>query len=264
MLKAYEDIAFLKRNEMRAVRLQLELLKTEITLSDHQVRSTVVVFGSARTLPPEVAMPRLAEAEAALAANPADSALQAACESARLAAHNSRYYAMAREFSAQMSRVGQHSDPFEYVICTGGGPGIMEAANRGAADVGAKSIGLNITLPHEQHPNPYITPEFNFLFHYFSIRKMHFLLRARGLCAFPGGFGTMDELFETLTLIQTHKTPRIPVILFGQEYWEDLIDWQKFIQWGMISPEDLDLFQYAHTAEEGVAKMVQFAGQTRP
>ena len=167
-------------------------------------------------------------------------------------------YAVAREFAAQMSRVGQETGAMEYVICTGGGPGIMEAANRGAKDVGAKSIGLNITLPHEQEPNPYISPDLNFLFRYFAIRKMHFLLRAKALCAFPGGFGTMDELFETLTLIQTGKTERIPILLFGREFWEELVDFDAFIKWGMISPEDLDLFVYCETAEEGVNHILNF------
>jgi uncharacterized protein (TIGR00730 family) len=258
ILKAYEDVAFLKRNELRSVRLQLELLKPEITLLDHDVRSTVVVFGSARTLTPEQAAQRVKEAETALAAHPGNAKLKTQLDQAHLAVHNSTYYAMARAFAAQISQLGQAHGQHDYVVCTGGGPGIMEAANRGAADVDAKSIGLNITLPHEQRPNPYISPEFNFLFHYFSIRKMHFLLRAKALCAFPGGYGTLDELFETLTLIQTHKTRKIPVILFGQDYWDELIRWQTFLDWGMISPEDLDLFHYAKTPEEGVEKIVRF------
>jgi len=257
-LKAYEDLAFLKRDEVRPVRLQLELLKPEIVLRDHQVRSTVVVFGSARTLPPDAARAHLHAAETAAAAAPADATLQRALKAAQLASHSSIYYEQARAFAAQISKLGQNDSELDYVICTGGGPGIMEAANRGAHDVGAKSIGLNITLPHEQNPNPYITPEFNFLFHYFSIRKMHFLLRAKALCAFPGGYGTMDELFETLTLIQTHKSARIPIILFGKDYWQKLINWDTFVEWGMIAEADLDLFRYASTPEEGVEKVLAY------
>ena len=257
-LKAYEDIPFLKRDELRPVRLQLELLKPDIVMHDQQVRSTVVIFGSARTLPPDVAEERLAEAEARLTKAPDSAPLQTQLDAARLAVKASRYYAMARAFAAQISELGQSHGLLDYVVTTGGGPGIMEAANRGAADVGAKSIGLNITLPHEQHSNPYITPDLNFLFHYFSIRKMHFLMRAKALCAFPGGFGTMDELFETLTLIQTGKSPRIPVILFGREYWDRLVDWQSFLEWGMISPEDMDLFSYADSAEQGLEQVVRF------
>lgn len=264
LTKAYEDAVFLRRDELRSVRLQTELLKAQLILDEGQVASTVVVFGSARTPSPEDAEAALAAARTRLQATPDDEAAKARGREAERAVQSSHYYAMAREFAAKISRFGQtevHADgTLEYVVMTGGGPGIMEAANRGAADVGAKSVGLNITLPHEQHPNPYISPEFNFTFHYFSIRKMHFLIRAKGLCAFPGGFGTMDELFETLTLTQTGKTARIPVLLFGRDFWERLLDWQVFLDEGMISEEDLDLFHYVESADEGVARVKEFYG----
>lgn len=257
-LKAYEDIPFLKRDELRAVRLQLELLKPELIMEDENVRSTIVIFGSARTAPPDVAQARFNECEAALQQNPDSADLQARLQQARQTVKASDYYALAREFAAAISKLGQREGKLDFVVTTGGGPGIMEAANRGAHDVDAKSIGLNITLPHEQSANPYISEELNFLFHYFSVRKMHFLLRAKALCAFPGGFGTLDELFETLTLVQTHKTPRIPIILYGKEFWEQLIHWESFVEWGMISPEDLDLFHYAETVEEGIDSIIGF------
>ncbi len=263
LLKAYEDIPFLKRNDLRPVRLQLELLKPELIMNDEGVRSTIVIFGSARTLAPDEANRRLQDARQHSNTSPDNPHLRSLVARAEQLVHHSQYYALAREFAAQISQLGQAHGLLDYVVTTGGGPGIMEAANRGAHDVGAKSIGLNITLPHEQHSNPYITPELNFLFHYFSIRKMHFLLRAKALCAFPGGYGTMDELFETLTLVQTYKTPRIPIILFGREFWETLVNWQSFVEWGMISEEDLSLFTFADTAEEGVRQVVSYY-ESRP
>ncbi|MGH7180519.1 MAG: TIGR00730 family Rossman fold protein, partial [Nitrospiraceae bacterium] len=162
----------------------------------------------------------------------------------------SRYYDVAREFSRLVSSTCQIDGRCDYVMVTGGGPGIMEAANRGAADVAAKSIGLNITLPHEQHPNPYITPRLSFQFRYFAIRKMHFLIRAKALVAFPGGFGTLDELFETLTLLQTGKTQNVMVVLVGRDFWERLINWQLLVENGLIAQQDLQLFQYVETAQE--------------
>ena len=161
-----------------------------------------------------------------------------------------KYYDVAREFSRLVSSTCQVDGRCDYVVVTGGGPGIMEAANRGAADVNAKSIGLNITLPHEQAPNPYITPKLSFQFRYFAIRKMHFLIRAKALVAFPGGFGTLDELFETLTLAQTGKTDKVIVVLVGKAFWDELIKWQVLVDCGLISPQDLDLFHYAETAQE--------------
>ena len=250
-LKAYEDVAFLKSEHCRAVRLQLEMLKPEVVMSAEGVRSTIVIFGSARLPSPEKAAREVARAERELASHPDSESLRAALDWARAMQEQSRYYTVAREFAALISRHGQTCDACDYVVVTGGGGGIMEAGNRGAADVSAKSVGLNISLPFEQEPNPYITPGLCFQFHYFSIRKMHFLLRAKALCAFPGGFGTMDELFETLTLIQTGKIPRIPVLLYGREFWEELINWDVFVRRGLISPEDLELFSYCETAEEG-------------
>ncbi len=258
LLKAYEDVKFLKRDELRSVRLQLELLKPELIMSDQNVASTVVIFGSARTLPPDVAEERFCQALKAAADDPGSSLLHAAVQRAQHDREASKYYQLARDFAAEISKLGQPYGPLEYVVTTGGGPGIMEAANRGAYDVGAKSIGLNITLPHEQSANPYISEELNFLFHYFSIRKMHFLLRAKALCAFPGGYGTMDELFETLTLIQTNKSARIPVLLYGREFWEELINWDALVKWGMISPDDLDLFSYVDSVEEGLQLILDF------
>ncbi len=257
-VKAYEDLDFLKRDELRAVRLQTEMLKPQIVMEEEYIRSTVCVFGSARTLSPTEAQSRLHKAEQALKKSPKSKKAKLAVDLAQHQLDASHDYAIAREFSARMSRVGQQTGAMEYVICTGGGPGIMEAANRGAHDVHAKSIGLNITLPHEQQPNQYISPELNFLFHYFSVRKMHFLLHAKALCAFPGGFGTMDELFETLTLIQTHKTKRIPVLLFNEKFWRELINWDHFVECGMISPEDLDLVAHFEDPEQAVDHILDF------
>lgn len=248
-LKAYEDVAFLKRDECRPVRLQLELLKPEVIMAENDIHSTIVLFGSARTPDPDTAREALAVAEKALAETPEDPVRRTGLKRAQEALRQSHYYQLARDFAAMVSSRCQIEGKRDYVVITGGGGGIMEAGNRGAADVGAKSIGLNISLPFEQHANPYITPDLSFHFHYFSIRKMHFLLRAKALCAFPGGFGTMDELFETLTLIQTRKIQRIPVILFGREFWETVINWQGFVERGLICPEDLAMFSYCETAE---------------
>jgi uncharacterized protein (TIGR00730 family) len=260
-LKAFEDIDFLNRDELRAVRLQTELLKPELIMEDELILSTVCVFGSARTLDPTEAQAKLQRAEDALTRDTDSAAAQERVRLAQIAVEHSVDYARARQFAALMSQFGQKTGALEFVICTGGGPGIMEAANRGAADVNAKSLGLNITLPHEQKPNRYVTPELNFLFQYFSIRKMHFLLRARALCAFPGGFGTLDELFETLTLIQTHKTERIPVILFNRPYWDGLINWQVLVDRGMIAREDLNLVVYAEDPKTAVELIVDFHGR---
>ena len=262
-IKAYEDIDFLNRDELRAVRLQTELLKPELIMEDELILSTVCVFGSARTLDPTEAQARLHQAEEVLAKSCESAAAQEQLRLAKIAVEHSVDYARARQFAALMSRFGQRTGALEFVICTGGGPGIMEAANRGATDANAKSIGLNITLPHEQKPNAYVTPELNFLFHYFSIRKMHFMMRAKALCAFPGGFGSLDELFETLTLIQTHKTGRIPVILFNRPYWDALINWNLLVERGMIAREDLDLITYTEDPKEAVDSIIEFHGQRR-
>lgn len=249
-LKAYEDVSFLKQDVCRAVRLQLEFLRPETLMNEHHVRSTIVLFGSARIPSPEHAAQALEQAEADLEAGPASPEQRARVKRARATVAQSRYYAVAREFAALISNHCQIEGRCEYVIMTGGGGGIMEAGNRGAHDVGAKSIGLNISLPYEQTPNPYITEELLFDFHYFSIRKMHFLLRAKALCAFPGGFGTMDELFETLTLVQTQKIKPMPIILFGREFWQAFLNFDVLVERGLASPEDMDIFRYCETAEE--------------
>ncbi len=248
--RADQDIEFLKREELRPVRLQLELLKPELIQQEEGIRSTIVVFGSARLVEPAEAKTRLKKAEAALAGKPKNRELQRAVEVARRQLELAPFYDQAREFGRLVSSTCQIDGRCEYVVVTGGGPGIMEAANRGAADAGAKSVGLNITLPHEQTPNPYITPALCFQFKYFAIRKMHFLLRAKALVAFPGGFGTLDELFETLTLLQTGKVTGLTIVLMGKTFWEKLINWAAFVEAGLIGDKDLKLFHYAETAQE--------------
>jgi hypothetical protein len=249
-VKAYEDVQFLNRDELRSVRLELELLKADLIQREHQIVSTIVVFGSARVPDPEGAREQLAEAEAAFRRNPQDRDAATALERARRRVRSSRYYDEAREFARIVSSTCQVDHRREYVIVTGGGPGIMEAANRGAFDVRGKSLGLNIVLPQEQRPNPFVTPELCFQFRYFAIRKMHFLMRAKALVAFPGGYGTLDELFETLTLIQTGKVPPVPVVLFGREFWDRVLRFDVLVEEGMISAEDARLFSYAESARE--------------
>jgi hypothetical protein len=251
--RADQDIEFLSRDELRPVRLQLELLKPELIQREEGIRSTIVVFGSSRLVEPAQARARLGRAEAALARKPRDRGLLRAVEVARRQLELAHFYDEAREFGRLVSASCQIDGRCEFVVMTGGGPGIMEAANRGAADVGAKSVGLNITLPHEQLPNPYITPSLCFQFKYFAIRKMHFLLRAKALVAFPGGFGTLDELFEALTLRQTGKITDLTIVLMGKQFWENLINWRLLVEDGLISEEDLTLFHYAETAQEAWA-----------
>ncbi|MDH3503187.1 MAG: TIGR00730 family Rossman fold protein [Nitrospirota bacterium] len=248
--RADSDPEFLQRDELRAVRLQLEWFKPELIQQDEGIESTIVVFGSARLLEPASAKAKLLLAEEALAASPHDPEKKRTFAMAKNHAALSPYYQEAREFGRLVSSSCQIDGQCKFVIITGGGPGIMEAANRGAADVKAKSIGLNIALPHEQLPNPYITPALCFQFRYFALRKMHFLNRAKALVVFPGGFGTMDELFETLTLLQTGKVQDVSVVLIGRAFWEDLINWKKFVEYGLIAAEDLKLFHYAETAGE--------------
>jgi uncharacterized protein (TIGR00730 family) len=249
-IPAFLDTEFLQREELRALRIGLELLKPELIQREEGVRSTIVVFGSARLLESVAAAHALhiAEEEATRAPNDPMHRQRVAIAQRQLAL--SKYYDVARDFSRLVSSTCQIDGHCDYVIVTGGGPGIMEAANRGAADVGAKSIGLNITLPHEQYPNPYITPRLSFQFRYFAIRKMHFLIRAKALVAFPGGFGTLDELFETLTLLQTGKTENVMVVLVGRDFWDRLINWQWLVENGFIAQQDLRLFHYAETAQE--------------
>lgn len=246
---AYNDLDFITRDELRPVRLQLELLKPELTLLELGIKSTVVIFGSARILDPERANQVLLDAEAALAQNPSDSSFKIALKTARHKQAKSHYYDEARKLGTLIT-LGAKKLKTSLCVVTGGGSGIMEAANRGAADVDGKSMGLNIVLPMEQAPNAYITPELSFQFHYFAIRKMHFLMRAIALVAFPGGYGTLDELFEALTLIQTKKARRIPIILFGRDYWRKVINFEALVEEETISPCDLDLIQYAETAEQ--------------
>ncbi len=247
---AFHDKELLDRPEMRPVRLQLELHKPELAQAEQGIHSTIVVFGSARTLPPDLAEANLQAARDALAGAPEDAVLLAEVARAEKQAEHSHYYRVARDFSRLVSSRCQMDGNCEYVVVTGGGPGIMEAGNRGAHDVGAKSIGLNIVLPFEQAPNPYVSPELCFNFRYFAIRKMHFLMRAKALVAFPGGYGTLDELFETLTLIQTHKSPPVPVILVGRRFWDRIVNFTALAEEGVISPKDLKLFGYAEEPEE--------------
>jgi uncharacterized protein (TIGR00730 family) len=246
---AYNDFDFMMRDELRPVRLQLELLKPELTQLEHAIQSTVVIFGSARIPEHEKAQKALLNAEQALSANPSDPALQNNVAIARRVLNKSHYYDEARKLGALITEEARRLK-YSLTVVTGGGPGIMEAANRGAADVDGKSMGLNIVLPGEQKPNPYITPDLCFQFHYFAIRKMHFLMRAIALVAFPGGFGTLDELFETLTLIQTKKVRHVPVILVGQDYWDKIINFDAMVEEGVITQGDRQLLHYAESAED--------------
>lgn len=227
---AFADDDFLCRDELRPVRLQLELLKPQMMLDERGIESTIVLFGGARI--PEPAKKDIART--------------------KTLAELSEYYDEAREFARLMTEKSMQSYGRENVIVTGGGPGVMEAGNRGALDAGGASIGLNIVLPHEQAPNEYVTPDLCFNFHYFAIRKMHFLMRARAVCVFPGGFGTLDELFESLTLIQTGRMKRVPFLLFGKAFWKKIINWDALSEAGTISAEDLDLFRFVDTAQEAV------------
>jgi len=244
---AYQDQEFLLRDELRPVRLQLELLKPELILQENHIESTVVIFGSARIPDPETAEAQLVSAEAQCRRNKNDALFKEKVAISRRAVANSRYYAEARKLGGLIS---SNTGKDKMVVITGGGAGIMEAANRGAHEAGIPSIGMNIVLPYEQAPNPYITPELSFQFHYVAIRKMHLLMRAKALVAFPGGVGTLDELFETLTLVQTQKDSPIPILLFGREFWERVINFKALVEEGTISPKDLELFQYVETADD--------------
>jgi len=257
---AFADQDFLLRDELRSERLQLEFLKPELVQLDEGINSTVVIFGSARIPEPETAAARLAQAQELADAQPESEELQRALAIARNIQANSIYYHEARKLGEMITRDTLQTGPCDMVVITGGGPGIMEAANRGAMDAGGKSIGLNIQLPFEQHPNPYITPELCFQFHYFAIRKMHFLKRARALVACPGGFGTMDELFETLTLIQTGKIAPLPVLLMGSRYWKRIISFDALIDEGAIGQQDLQIFRYVDSAEEAWTTIRAFYG----
>ncbi len=246
---AEQDVALLARRELRPVRLQLELLKPEMAFHEHNIATTIVVFGSTRIAERSELEDRLRVAREALAASPSEArCAREVARSERLLA-KAHYYEAAREFTSLVARRAQATDR-QYVVVTGGGPGIMEAANRGASEAGAQTVGLNITLNTEQLPNPYITPHLCFQFHYFALRKLHFLLRAQALVAFPGGFGTIDELFDALTLRQTRRMQEIPIIMFGRRYWEQVLDFQFLADEGAIEDEHLDLIHYAETPEE--------------
>jgi uncharacterized protein (TIGR00730 family) len=245
---AFRDTDFLLREELRPVRFQLELLKCEMMLDEAGIGSTLVCYGSARIPAPEAA-----EAALNAATTPERKAVVE-----RLVA-KSKYYDEARKLGRIASECGIVEQGMrQFVVCSGGGPSIMEAANRGAVDVGADTIGLNIVLPHEQAPNQYVTPELAFQFHYFALRKMHFLLRARAVAVFPGGFGTLDEFMELLTLIQTGKMKPIPILLFGREFWSRVVNFEALAEEGVINPEDLNLFNWVETAEEAWAKIAEF------
>ncbi len=247
---AYNDRDFLQSGQARPARLQLELLKTEVGMRKQDIKSTIVVFGGTRILEPKEAKKAVKRAEAKVRKSPKDRALRKKLRIAKSVLTKSGFYDEAREFGRLVSEDCQKDNDREFVIVTGGGPGIMEAANRGAYDCGGKSIGLNITLPEEQEPNQYISPELCYQFHYFAVRKMHFLLRAKALVAFPGGYGTLDELFEALTLVQTGKTSPLPVILFGEEFWRKLINFDFLVQQGTIAEDDLKLFVFADKAKD--------------
>ena len=240
---AFADPEFLFRRETRGIRFQLEMLKPDLGQAQQGIENTVVVYGSARFAAPDEAAQQLADAQAR-----GDTDLIAQAERA---VRNARYYDQARQFARL---VAEHSnrqpEANRIYICTGGGPGIMEAANRGAHDVGALNVGLNITLPHEQSGNRFITPSLSYKFHYFALRKMHFMMRAKALVAFPGGFGTMDELFEVLTLVQTGKTKPVPIILFGSQFWKRVVDLDFLVEEGTISAENLGLFHYTDDPQE--------------
>jgi uncharacterized protein (TIGR00730 family) len=255
---AYKDMDFLASVHLRPVRMELELLKAELAFRRHDIDSTVVVFGSTRVVEPAVAQKQLDRARASLADTPDDARRQRAVARAERIAAKSPYYELAREFARLVSSTCQQQGQCDYVIVTGGGPGIMEAANRGAHDVGAKSVGLNIRLPNEQRPNAFITPELCFQFHYFAIRKFHFILRAKALVVFPGGFGTLDELFDALTLRQTGRMQDIPIIIFGRKYWQSVINFQSLADEGTIEDDDLDLFRFADTPEEAWKMIREF------
>jgi len=230
---AFADPEFLTRDELRPVRLQLELLKPELTLQEHGITSTVVVFGSARI--PDPAQPETARTPALADLSP--------------------YYAEAQDFARLVTLKSLENGGRENVICSGGGPGVMEAASRGAAEAGGCSISLNVVLPHEQVPNRYSTPELSFNFHYFAIRKMHFLLRAKAVAVFPGGFGTLDELFEVLTLVQTRRMEALPILLFGADFWRRIVNWEALVAAGTIAPRDVGLFRFVETAAEAMAQI---------
>jgi uncharacterized protein (TIGR00730 family) len=262
--QADQDVDFLNHDDTRGLRLQLDYLKPESLMEAHGIMHSIVVFGSTRIAEPRAAQRRVDELSAALAAAPGDAGLARDLSIARRVLAKSHYYQVARDFAGLVGEAeGPHGN--RLVVVTGGGPGIMEAANRGAHETGARTVGLNISLPREQYPNPYITPGLCFRFHYFGLRKLHFLMRARALVVFPGGYGTLDELFETLTLIQTRKITPVPVILVGEAYWRRVFDPEFLVEEGVIDPEDRELFWYAETAEDiwaDILRWYELAGRS--
>ena len=258
---AYDDDDFFLREDMRALRLQLEWVKPDIIQKENNIESTVVVFGGARFKEKKKAEQQLLKARDELSKNPDSEERQRKIKIAESVCRNSRFYEESRLLAQKITRLSQQHGGKEFVVVTGGGPGVMEAANRGAADEGGQSIGLNIVLPFEQEPNPYITPELCFQFDYFAIRKMHFLKRAKGLVAFPGGFGTLDELFETLTLIQTKKMQPFPIVLIGKEYWSRLIDFDFLAEQGAVSEADIKLFHMVDTAGDAYEHLSKHWGK---
>ena len=247
---AYDDLDFMLSDEMRPVRLMMELSKPELILQEHAINHTVVIFGSTRIVKLNDAQKNLVSVQERLAKQPSNIDLQKELAQATIKIKHATYYEQAKGLAKLITQQSQNIDIPRLHIVTGGGPGIMEAANSGAMEAGGKSIGLNIVLPNEQAPNPYITPELCFRFHYFALRKMHFLLRAQALVVFPGGFGTLDELFETLTLVQTQKTRALPILLFGKEYWQRLINFDVLVDEGMIQESDLRYFSFVEDVQE--------------
>jgi hypothetical protein len=247
---AIEDIDFLDGPNARGIRLQLDYLKPQVLLNKHGIEHTIVVFGSTRIVEPKAAQQKIDSLIKQIEQKSQNKKLIKKLAIAKRIQINSQYYQVAREFAGIVGKSGNGPNDSQLVVMTGGGPGIMEAANRGAAEAQAETVGLNITLPNEQFPNPYVTPELCFQFHYFAVRKLHFVLRARALVAFPGGYGTLDELFETLTLIQTRKITPMPVVLVGQSFWQKAVDIDFLVDEGVIDEEDRDLFWYAETADD--------------
>lgn len=247
---AIEDIDFLQGPNARGIRLQLDYLKPQIILNKHGIEHTIVVFGSTRIVEPLAAQKKINSLTKKLEQKPLDKELNRKLAIAKRIQINSQYYQVAREFAGIVGKAGNGPEDCRLVIMTGGGPGIMEAANRGAAEAQAETVGLNITLPSEQFPNPYVTPELCLQFHYFALRKLHFVLRARALVAFPGGYGTLDEMFETLTLIQTRKIAPMPVVLVGKKFWKKAVNMDFLVDEGVIDAEDQELFWYAETAAD--------------
>ncbi|WP_295421809.1 LOG family protein [Sulfurovum sp.] len=253
-----ENISFITSDEARGIRLQLDYLRAEVKMREYHIDHTIVVFGSSRIIEYDSALKKLKEIEKALEKSPRSKKLLAELSTAEKMVKKSVYYDEARKFGRLVGESGKGPEDCRLALMTGGGPGIMEAANRGAFDVGAKSIGLNIELPHEQYPNPYITPDLCFQFHYFAIRKLHFAQRAKALVIFPGGLGTMDELFEILTLIQTQKTPSIPVILISKKYWQNAVNFDFLREEGVITQDDLEIFTVVENAQEAWKEIRQW------